>query len=492
MRGVAVDWTPCLTGGRVVDLPTYAFQRQRYWFEDDSAGDTPDTPFWQAVDSGDLADLLGVAADRPLDEVLPALRAWRRQGTDPGLRYRLDWPVRDVPATAARPGRWLVVVPSLDLPVAANILTAGGPDVVAVPAGDLPAIDPDEVAGVLSLLALDERPDPDHPHLSRGLTGTAALLRDLPPGTPLWAVTSGAVRIGDEARISPHQATVWGYGRVAALELPDTWAGLADLPENPGTEALARLWAVVRSTGTEDQVAIRDTGMHVRRVVPATPPATPRPWSPRGSILITGGTGALGAHVARWLASAGAPHLVLTSRAGADAPGADRLHAELTALGARVTIAACDVADADALADLLATVGDLSGVFHTAGALRFAGVLDDDPAGLASVAAAKVAGAANLDRLLADTPLDAFVLFSSIAALWGSGEQSGLRRRQRLPGRPRRRPAVPWSDRHLDRLGPVGRRWHGRRRHRNAAVPPWPAGSRPGNRCRRAAAGPGR
>ncbi|WP_406084714.1 SDR family NAD(P)-dependent oxidoreductase [Micromonospora zamorensis] len=425
VRGVAVDWTPCLTGGRVVDLPTYAFQRQRYWFEDDSAGDTPDTPFWQAVDSGDLADLLGVAADRPLDEVLPALRAWRRQGTDPGLRYRLDWPVRDVPATAARPGRWLVVVPSLDLPVAANILTAGGPDVVAVPAGDLPAIDPDEVAGVLSLLALDERTDPDHPHLSRGLTGTAALLRDLPPGTPLWAVTSGAVRVGDEARISPHQATVWGYGRVAALELPDTWAGLADLPENPGAEALAQLWAVVRSTGTEDQVAIRHTGVHVRRVVPAAPPTTPRPWSPRGSILITGGTGALGAHVARWLASAGAPHLVLTSRAGADAPGADRLHAELTALGARVTIAACDVADADALADLLATVGDLSAVFHTAGALRFAGVLDDDPAGLASVAVAKVAGAANLDRLLADTPLDAFVLFSSIAALWGSGDQSG-------------------------------------------------------------------
>ncbi|MGW3892887.1 type I polyketide synthase [Micromonospora chokoriensis] len=422
VRGVAVDWAPCLTGGRLVDLPTYAFQRQRFWLEDDTTA--PDTPFWQAVDRGDLADLLGVADDRPFNEVLPALRAWRRQGTDPGLRYRVDWPVRDV-TTAPRPGRWLVVVPDLDLPMTADLLAAGGPDVIAVPAGALPTIDPHEIVGVLSVLALDERPDPDHPHLSRGLTGTSALLRDIPQGTPIWAVTTGAVRVGDEPRISPHQATVWGYGRVAALELPDTWAGLADLPENPDAHTLARLWAVVRSTTTEDQVAIRDTGVHVRRVVPAAPPTTPTTWSPRGSVLITGGTGALGAHVARWLAGAGAPHLVLTSRAGADAPGADQLYTELTALGARITIAACDVADADALSDLLDTIGDLTAVFHTAGALRFAATLDDDPAGLAEVAAAKVAGAAHLDRLLADTPLDAFVLFSSIAALWGSGEQSG-------------------------------------------------------------------
>ncbi|MET8467072.1 type I polyketide synthase, partial [Micromonospora zamorensis] len=428
VRGVAVDWTPCLTGGRVVDLPTYAFQRQRYWFEDGSAGDTPDTPFWRAVDSGDLADLLGVAADRPLDEVLPALRAWRRQGTDPGLRYRLDWPVRDVPATDARPGRWLVVVPSLDLPVAANILTAGGPDVVAVPSGDLPAIDPDEVAGVLSLLALDERPDPDHPHLSRGLTGTAALLRDLPPGTPLWAVTSGAVRIGDEPRISPHQATVWGYGRVAALELPDTWAGLVDLPENPGAEALAQLWAVVRSTGTEDQVAIRHAGVHVRRVVPAAPPTTPRPWSPRGSILITGGTGALGAHAARWAAGHGADHLVLLSRRGEAAPGALDLRDELADAGARVTISAVDLADRDALgavvADLNAAGDTVTAVLHTAGVATQAPLAELNADAIADVMAAKVLGATQLDELFRDTPLDAFVLFSSIAGVWGSGDHA--------------------------------------------------------------------
>ncbi|MFD9076828.1 SDR family NAD(P)-dependent oxidoreductase, partial [Streptomyces lasiicapitis] len=78
-----------------------------------------------------------------------------------------------------------------------------------------------------------------------------------------------------------------------------------------------------------------------------------REWTPRGTALITGGTGAIGGHVARWLAREGAEHLVLTSRRGLDAPGAAELQAELEELGAKVTIAACDVADRDAVAGLL-------------------------------------------------------------------------------------------------------------------------------------------
>jgi NADP-dependent 3-hydroxy acid dehydrogenase YdfG len=145
-------------------------------------------------------------------------------------------------------------------------------------------------------------------------------------------------------------------------------------------------------------------------------------------VLITGGTGGLGAHVARWMAGHGAEHLVLVSRRGPDVPGAARLRTELERLGARVTIAACDIADRTALATLLTGLradGDVvRSVVHTAGVVSYRQVRDLDAAEVARVVTAKVRGAVLLDELLGDTPLDAFVLFSSNAGVWGSGTQA--------------------------------------------------------------------
>ncbi|EOD63204.1 type I polyketide synthase, partial [Amycolatopsis vancoresmycina] len=142
----------------------------------------------------------------------------------------------------------------------------------------------------------------------------------------------------------------------------------------------------------------------------------------RGTVLVTGGTGALGTHVARRLAREGADHLVLVSRRGADAPGATELSAELAELGARVTFAAGDVADRAFVAELLDRVSPgLTAVVHTAGIVRSAPLSEVDD--FAAQWAAKATGARHLDELLADTDLDAFVLFSSIAGVWGSGQQ---------------------------------------------------------------------
>ena len=94
---------------------------------------------------------------------------------------------------------------------------------------------------------------------------------------------------------------------------------------------------------------VRQACSYAARVSPVGNPVPARAWRPRGTALITGGTGALGGHVARWLARLGAEHLVLLSRRGAEAPGAAELSAELTALGARLTFAACDAADRQGL-----------------------------------------------------------------------------------------------------------------------------------------------
>jgi KS-AT-KR-ACP domain-containing polyene macrolide polyketide synthase/pimaricinolide synthase PimS2/candicidin polyketide synthase FscD len=148
-----------------------------------------------------------------------------------------------------------------------------------------------------------------------------------------------------------------------------------------------------------------------------------RSWNPTGTVLITGGTGALGAHTARGLARNGADHLLLLSRSGGDAPGATDLEAELVGLGARVTITACDVADRSALETVLAGVPDdcpLTAVVHTAGVIDD-GVLD----GLTherfeAVFRSKVESAFLLDELTRDLDLSVFALFSSAASAVGS------------------------------------------------------------------------
>ncbi len=212
----------------------------------------------------------------------------------------------------------------------------------------------------------------------------------------------------------------WGLGRVAALERPEHWGGLVEV-----TQVDERLAAVLAGGHGEDQVSIRPDGIFARRLVRDQTPPGAAEFVARGSILITGGTGGLGAEVARWLATSGAERLVLASRRGPDAPGAQLLRAELEQTGVRVDVVACDVADRDALAGVLAGIPDLTGVVHAAGVGQ-AGVFLDrtDADEFAAVMAAKSAGAANLDALLGDRELDLFVLFASIAGVWGAAGQA--------------------------------------------------------------------
>ncbi|HSR24739.1 MAG TPA: SDR family NAD(P)-dependent oxidoreductase, partial [Candidatus Eisenbacteria bacterium] len=152
------------------------------------------------------------------------------------------------------------------------------------------------------------------------------------------------------------------------------------------------------------------------------------PRDPRGTVLITGGTGALGAAVARHLVTGhGVRHLLLASRSGERAPGAADLAAELTAAGADVRVAACDLADSSAVAALLGSVpaaNPLTALVHAAGVIDDGLVEDLEPRRLDAVLAPKVAGAWHLHELTRDLDLSAFVLFSSLAGVTGSGGQA--------------------------------------------------------------------
>jgi NAD(P)-dependent dehydrogenase (short-subunit alcohol dehydrogenase family)/acyl carrier protein len=316
---------------------------------------------------------------------------------------------------------------------------------------------------VLSLLALDERPHPEHPVLGRGFAATVTLVQALGDAgvtAPLWLLTSQAAAVAGAHEVTAvAQTPLWGLAGGLALDLPQTYGGIADLPADLDDRTAGRLAAWLTGSSGEDAVAFRPQGVFVRRLVraPLGDRAPRRSWRPHGTVLITGGTGGLGAIVARTLAAEGAEHLLLTSRRGTDAAGAAELADEIRELGAKVTIAACDVTDRAALARVLDAVPDelpLTAVVHAAGASqRIAPPAELTLAEFAETAAAKVTGAEHLDELLGDRELDAFVLFSSGAAVWGSAGQTayaaanahldGLAHRRRA--RARTVTSVAWS-----------------------------------------------
>ncbi|MFF2658347.1 type I polyketide synthase [Kitasatospora sp. NPDC058032] len=474
VAGAAVDWSVVYagTGARPTALPGYPFQLRRYWLEPEAVPDTGpaaadphDTAFWHMVDHDAPAE---IAAHLAVDEdalapVLPALRGWRKQRRDESVidswRYRVGWqPLPDPPAATPAAGTWLVVLPAGhddDARVRGPLLalTEAGATVVTAEltadavrrtdlAGTLATALGDRVpTGVLSLLAAADQPHPDHPALPTGTALTVALVQalgDLAVTAPLWCATAGAVSTGpDDPVTHPRQALVWGTGLVAALELSARWGGLIDLPPDLDTRARARLAAVLTATGggpgtgtagvgREDQLALRPTGLLARRLrrAPRNDGRT-KHWKPRGTVLLTGGTGAVGPHLARWLARGGATHLVLPGRRGPQTPGAAELAAELAALGVRLTLPVCDLADRQAVAELLTgleAAGDpVTAVVHAAAFVALA-PLDGTPmSAFEQIVAAKAAGAEHLDALL-DRELDAFVLFASIAGVWGSGD----------------------------------------------------------------------
>ncbi|WP_042384050.1 type I polyketide synthase, partial [Streptacidiphilus melanogenes] len=255
------------------------------------------------------------------------------------------------------------------------------------------------------------------------------LAEDRLAASRLVLVTSGAVAAGREDReIDLVHAPIWGLVRAARLENEDRLA-LVDLDDD---EESRRLLPAAIAAG-EAEFALRAGAVHVPRLARVARPAeddhasaqqgTSRAWDPEGTVLITGATGGLGALLARHLVTErGVRHLLLTSRRGPDAPGADELIAELGALGAHAELVACDAADRDALTALLAAVPaehPLTAVVHTAAVLDDGVIGALTPERVDRVLCPKVDAAVNLHELTAHLDLAAFVLFSAAAGTLG-------------------------------------------------------------------------
>jgi mycoketide-CoA synthase len=245
-------------------------------------------------------------------------------------------------------------------------------------------------------------------------------------------VTNGAVcAFPEQAASHLAQTPIWGLVRSAQSEHPGRFA-LVDLDDEDASAVALR----TALASDESQLAIRAGSVLIPRLERLSSSVSPDgaaqslgELDPDGTILITGGTGELGALVARHLVRIhGARRLLLVSRHGGAAPGAEALEVELLELGAQVKIAACDVTDRTQLEMLLDSVEEeghsLTAILHVAGVLED-GVLESQrPEGLDRVLAAKVDGALLLHELTMHLELAAFVMFSSASAILGSPGQA--------------------------------------------------------------------
>ncbi|MCX2971926.1 polyketide synthase, partial [Streptomyces sp. JHD 1] len=231
---------------------------------------------------------------------MSVLSSWRRDQRQRSLidqwRYHVTWkPVSPQPATPLS-GRWLLLTPPTGAQEVAQwcedgLRTAGAQvERTSTLPGDLSG-----VTGIVSLLALEDAPL--ERGVAPGLTGNLALAQELgrsDGSARVWCLTRGAVSTGPSDPLThPAQAQTWGLGRVIALEHPTRWGGLIDLPRTLDARAWQRTAALLSVDAGEDQVAVRSTGIHARRVVRA-PQAPATPVRLRGTVLITGGTGGLG------------------------------------------------------------------------------------------------------------------------------------------------------------------------------------------------------
>ncbi|MFF2026872.1 SDR family NAD(P)-dependent oxidoreductase [Streptomyces sp. NPDC058171] len=353
-------------------------------------------------EQGELVVSMDKLVFRPVDQA-QLKRAATAQGSS---LYQLDWtPVTVTQAQSAR------------------VAVLGGLPLEGEPYEDLAALDrviaadsavPDFVLTVV-----------DAPEASSAVGEVLSVVREWLAcealvGSRLVVVTRGAVSVGGEAA-DVSQAAVWGLLRSAQSEHPGRFV----LVDVEGGQELD--WGALLSVD-EPQLAVREgqwLAPRLARSVVGASDAVVGSFDPEGTVVVTGGTGGLGAVFARHLAAShGVRDLLLLSRRGPEAEGAADLVAELDVLGCGARVVACDVSDREQLAAVLASVErPLTGVVHTAGVLDDGVVESLTVEQIDRVMRPKVDAAWHLHELTADADLSAFVVFSSVAALMGSPGQ---------------------------------------------------------------------
>jgi acyl transferase domain-containing protein/acyl carrier protein/methylmalonyl-CoA mutase cobalamin-binding subunit len=351
--------------------------------------------------SGQAVVSVGTLATRPAssEDIRNAI-----SGAPAQQLYRVDW--KPIPMAAESSAGSLVQIGAAlieGVPVAANLAALDFiPEIII-----LPCIEPTSpLEGATHVLEFVQSWLSDERLSAAGLA----------------IVSRRAISTGmDDDVLDLGHSPVWGLIRSAQSEHTGRQLILLDVDE-------VNVDIVAALATREPQLAVRGGRLLVPRLVRGTPNKQEQSLDRSGTVLVTGATGALGSLFAKHIVEAhGVRHLLLASRSGPNSAAAVDLRAALEALGASVQIVACDAADRNALAELLAQIPEahpLTAVVHAAGVVDDGMLMSLDASRLERVFHAKVSAAQNLHELTEHRPLTAFVLFSSIAGLLGNAGQA--------------------------------------------------------------------
>ncbi|MBU6350102.1 MAG: SDR family NAD(P)-dependent oxidoreductase [Chloroflexi bacterium] len=400
-----------------VPLPTYPFQRQRCWLP---TGEAPPSPLLYKV------DWETTPGHNTLPPALPG--AWLLLADTQGVGTAL---ARQLEALGEQTQLFAAHTPPAAI---AEWLQQNTPS--RVPLRGVVHLWGLNPPAPLTFQMLEQRQQKSCSSILHILQTLAAPPLAAPPqdAPRLWIVTQAAQQVTpDQTTVAVDQTPLWGLGRGIGLEYPQLWGGLVDLDGEMTAEAAAQqlLTELCKNTEDgEDQIAYRKGHRYAARLVRCQKlPTSPTPWTLRSDAhyLITGGLGALGLHLAGWLADQGARHLLLTGRHGIVQAAQQAAVTALQNRGVQVEIAQVDVADEEAMQRLFDTIAEspypLRGLFHAAGVAGFQPLTSMQWVDVAAVMRPKLGGWI-LHQLTQKLTLDFFVCYASGAGIWGSKQQA--------------------------------------------------------------------
>ena len=406
VRGVNIDWQSFARGysQQKLALPTYPFQRQSYWLSKSLKDSQVEVYAPSDAKQSKLYQIEWQVFQEQLSDKLELNDTWLIFADADGLKEQL--------ATKLKSNCVLISDRDLNADNLTRIFAQH------------------QIAKIIYLTGLDAPReelninDYQQQHCSNILTLIQTLAQNS-LAAPIWLATRGNKEIEHDLDSSVVASScIWGLAFAIAVEHPEFWGGIIDLAIEPSADEADTLLKVIDRGDREDRLVIREE-IYVPRLQPtAIESDKPLKLDTEGSYLITGGLGALGLQVARWLADFGAKNLLLLGRSK-PSPDARQTIAELEQQGVTVNIALGDISDRDALKQVFATYStSLKGVIHAAGVLDDGLLQGQTWSRFQKVIAPKVAGAWNLHLCTQDLDLDFFVLFSSVASLIGSPGQS--------------------------------------------------------------------
>ena len=438
-QGIKIDWVGFDQGyqRQRLNLPTYPFQRQRYWLEQKNS--LPQ--YQQLITSTSINDCFYQIEWHPqtllqADYNSPSQSSWLIFADQGGIGESLAQQLQ-------KQGHQYLLIYRGENYTLSNHKTGkinpAKPEDFQHLLSEVSSTFSASLTGIIHLWSLDAAKSEEltisalEQAQINGCGSTLYLVQALTQKSltaKLWLVTRGTQPIDSQLNsLAIAQSPLWGMGRVIAGEHPEIWGGIIDLALQPGENESLSLLKEITNSGREDQIAFANQQRYVARLVNSQKiePHTSTKISSDCTYLITGGLGALGLQLAQWMVKQGAKYLVLLGRSGAKSSSGKVLD-KLQQTGAKILVAQADISQTEelirVLAEIKTSLPQLKGIIHTAGVLDDGILQSQNWERFTKVIAPKIQGTWNLHHLTQDLSLDFFVLFSSVASILGSPGQS--------------------------------------------------------------------